>query len=462
MVIADTAELPVARRRLRPRTVILLLAAMLAVMVVASVGIGRLISEYKVREELARIRAAGEPVTPNELAAFYSLPPGVQDASALWLAAAEAVSEPAYEADARLLPLVGDPNADAPEPGPEPELPESGQPWVYDLAAEKFLAKHADILATAHEAAALGGEARFPTEFDKGEAMPLLQSRLREVARLLALDREICLRRGDSKGAVGSIRAVFALARSVKREPLLFAELLRVVFDAQACEGLQRLLLAGEASDDDLLAIDHDLTALEYHWQLHSAMLGERVQMLQAFDYPELLGDDRPYAVVWWLFQPADRLVYLQCMRELTAASAALDYASLRTAVDRAQRDIAACIEAPSARWRYPMSKMLLPSLDAMAHAVGRGTARREVARTAVAIERYRRAKRRLPADLDELVPDFMTQTPLDSFTGGPLHWTVTNDEYCIYSVGANCIDEGGTMQDNGEKGDIFIRGRRK
>ncbi|MGH7138177.1 MAG: hypothetical protein ACREHD_20695, partial [Pirellulales bacterium] len=388
------------------------------------------------------------------------------DASALWLAAAEAVSEPAYEADARLLPVVGHPNIDAPELEPDPELPEIGQPWVYDLAAEKFLAKYAGILATVHEAAALGGEARYPAEFEKGIAMSLdAQIHLRAVARLLALEREVYLRRGDAHGAVGSIRAIFALARSLKREPILLAELLRVVFDGQACEGLQRLLLKVEASDDDLLAIDHDLAALEYHRQVHSAMLGERVLGLRSFDDPDLLdliGDDVPNVLVWRLFRPADRSVFLQCMRELVAASDASDYASLRAAVDRAQRDISAVVEAPSARWRYPMSKMLLPSLDSMAGAVGRGTARREVARTAIAVERFRRAKGRVPAGLEELVPDFIPHMPSDPFTGGPLHWTVTEDEYRIYSVGANGIDEGGAVEEAGDEGDIFFRGRQR
>jgi hypothetical protein len=96
-----------------------------------------------------------------------------------------------------------------------------------------------------------------------------------------------------------------------------------------------------------------------------------------------------------------------------------------------------------------------------MATAVGRGTARREVARTAIAVERFRRAQGRWPVGLEELVPDFIQQTPSDPFSGGPLHWTVSDDEYRIYSVGANGIDEGGT-EDVGNEGDIFFRGRHR
>ena len=41
--------------------------------------------------------------------------------------------------------------------------------------------------------------------------------------------------------------------------------------------------------------------------------------------------------------------------------------------------------------------------------------------RTAVAIERHRRARGTLPATLDALVPDFLPALPLESFTGAPL-----------------------------------------
>lgn len=457
-MIADELS---AARRVRPLTVLAIAAVVVAVLLVAALAVGRLMSQHRVDEELARIHAAGEPVTPEDLEAFYALPPGFQNTSALWLAAAKAVSQPAYEAEAAMFPIVGAPIRDEHDPGPE--LPERGRLWVYDLAAEKFLAKHADILATLHEAAAMGGEARFPTTFEDGVGMPLDgQIELRFVARLLAFEREVNLRRGDGHAATGSVRALFALARAFKREPLLIAELYRVTFDGMAIAGLQRLLLLGELSDGDLAALDRDVAALEYHRQFHEALLGERVCMLHNFDDPDLLGTKPPSGLAWLLFRPADRAVFLQCMRELIAASAAPDYPSLQTAVDRTQRDITAMMAAPGANWRYPMSKSIIPSVDDFAGAVGRGTARREVARAAIAVERFRRANGHLPNGLKELVPEYLPQALIDPFTGGPLHWVASGDEYRVYSVGHNGLDEGGVVEEADDKGDICIRGRKR
>ncbi|HET6880268.1 MAG TPA: hypothetical protein VFI31_08940 [Pirellulales bacterium] len=430
-------------------------------MAVAGIGGGYLISSHKVRAELARIRAAGEPVTPDDLDAFYSLPLGKQDTSVLWLAAAEAVSQPEYEAEALRLPIVGKPNGDSDEP--EPELPKPSEPWVYDLAVEQFLGKHAEILATVHEAAALGGEARYPTKFEDGVKMSLnSQVHLRSVARLLALQSEVSLRRGDQRGAVGSVRAIFALARGCEREPVLIAEILRVVIDGMAVDGLQRLVLNVDLSDEDLTLIEQDLTALEYHRQLHNAMLGERVLGLQSFDDPEIRGDAAPGDLVWRLFRPVDRAVYLQAMRELIAASGAPDYLSLGTAVDRAQRDIAVVLSAPSARWRCPMSKLRVPSLDSMTDVVGLGAARRELARTAIAAEKFRRMHGRLPGALDELTPDFLPQAPVDPFSGASLHWVISGNEYGVYSVGVNGIDEGAIPEKVGDHDDIFFHWRQR
>jgi hypothetical protein len=48
-----------------------------------------------------------------------------------------------------------------------------------------------------------------------------------------------------------------------------------------------------------------------------------------------------------------------------------------------------------------------------------------------------------------------------DPFANGPLHWTLTGNEYRIYSVGPNGVDDGGAVGETSEQGDVVIRGRR-
>lgn len=58
-------------------------------------------------------------------------------------------------------------------------------------------------------------------------------------------------------------------------------------------------------------------------------------------------------------------------------------------------------------------------------------------------IERYRLAHGRLPVTLDDLgAPDL----PRDVIDGGPLHYQVSGDDYLLYSIGWNGVDDGGKV----------------
>ena len=83
--------------------------------------------------------------------------------------------------------------------------------------------------------------------------------------------------------------------------------------------------------------------------------------------------------------------------------------------------------------------------------------ARLELQRLAIALERYKAAKGDYPVTLDELVPAFLEEVPLDPFTGRKtLTYILAPDEetaFLLYSYGKNETDDGG---DEGE--DIVLR----
>jgi hypothetical protein len=67
--------------------------------------------------------------------------------------------------------------------------------------------------------------------------------------------------------------------------------------------------------------------------------------------------------------------------------------------------------------------------------------------RTAVAIERYRRAHgEALPGALTDLVPAYLTAIPEDPITGTPLLYRSGPDAYLVYSVGPDGKDDGGSL----------------
>jgi hypothetical protein len=88
---------------------------------------------------------------------------------------------------------------------------------------------------------------------------------------------------------------------------------------------------------------------------------------------------------------------------------------------------------------------MLLPGLQGVAQRFARFEARRRAAATAIAVERFRLAHDgHLPATLDELKPQFLTEVPKDPFDGQPLRFKPLATGFVVYSIGANRVDDGG------------------
>jgi hypothetical protein len=76
--------------------------------------------------------------------------------------------------------------------------------------------------------------------------------------------------------------------------------------------------------------------------------------------------------------------------------------------------------------------------------ASARHTARLRLARTALAVERYRQEFGVSPLTLEELVPLFLEEPLTDPFDGMPFHYRYTETGYFVYSVADDLIDEGG------------------
>jgi hypothetical protein len=72
-----------------------------------------------------------------------------------------------------------------------------------------------------------------------------------------------------------------------------------------------------------------------------------------------------------------------------------------------------------------------------------------------LALQAYRHKHGQLPTWLDELVPEHLTEAPIDPLSpdSSPLKYRRTNDGYLLYSVGFNGIDEGGATPEVVEDG---------
>ena len=62
-----------------------------------------------------------------------------------------------------------------------------------------------------------------------------------------------------------------------------------------------------------------------------------------------------------------------------------------------------------------------------------------------LAMRRFELGKGRLPAALDELVPQYLSSVPLDPFDGAPMRWNAAKQ--IVYSVGSDLDDDGGKVK---------------
>ncbi|HUT94290.1 MAG TPA: hypothetical protein VMY37_32825 [Thermoguttaceae bacterium] len=453
----ETASLPDRpRRRLGPWAMFFLVFGLLVVLLVALVIVSAATITYRasarVEGELARIRQAGEPTSGEELDEHYRLPPGVEDTTALWLEATDPLESEAFGADAAALPIVGDSEA---------VIPPVGQPWPDLEAAEKLLDDYRRSVELLHQAAELGGAARYPADFRQGILVLLehLQP-LRQGARLLSLEAWVRAHRGDPHGAAESIHAILMMARSLEREPVLVSMLVRISCDGIAREQLQSLLASVDFSDEDLAKLQEDLRAADYHEHLREAMLGERVTGMMAIENPGSWeeGSERGlFGTAWRLTQSDGAAFFLDHMGAMIAAAEKPWPEALEEAA-RAQDRLDALGRGPFlTKIRHVIPLLLAPALGVAFEAAARHVAMTGAADAAVACERYRRRYGKLPEQLDQLVPEFLAKVPVDPYTGEPLQYVVRDDEYLVYSVGSNRIDEGGLIAE-GLDGDYVFR----
>jgi hypothetical protein len=93
------------------------------------------------------------------------------------------------------------------------------------------------------------------------------------------------------------------------------------------------------------------------------------------------------------------------------------------------------------------LEKMLLPAFGNSAKKFACAQGSVNLARTAIALERYRLARGEFPETLDVLAPQFIAKLPHDIINGQPLHYRLNaSGQFVLYSVGWNETDDGGVV----------------
>lgn len=221
--------------------------------------------------QIEAIRAAGLPVSPNELNKWYEAVPDAENQALLILEAAR--SRTGLELTERYFARSSE---DAPL---DPEM---------NRTLRNYLTANERTLALLHRAAQLT-RGRYPVDLSEGTETRL--PHLVEIKRLARLLRAEVIQEShtdDLEGAVRSLDAGMALASSLRDEPLLISNLVRMFCVMQALDGMERVASEHQMTERELVLLANRLEEAEADGLrgLFRGLVGDRVMGMTSFESP--------------------------------------------------------------------------------------------------------------------------------------------------------------------------------
>lgn len=304
---------------------------------------------------------------------------------------------------------------------------------------------------------------------------------LRRLARLLELDIRIALASNDAGRAIEDLRAIYALS---KQSEGYDDELGKLVAYSHASKTymLARQIVFGNASqfsDEQLQALkEMFITKLFAGWRFEDAEYLKMLDNLQRV-YGRSGKVSRDGLIFWTLTvgvgPPAlemmnaqerigwGSLVMLPYIRSKTAT-----HDEMKKQLAQLQKDHKAYealrfweqirTESASARtierWensaddraRYWLLLVFPPYSDSIARLIPRLDAEREVLLVAIALEQYKRLHGNFPDTLASLMPEFLSELPVDYSTGLALLYKLVDGKPLLYGRGLDNDDDGGVV----------------
>lgn len=291
-----------------------------------------------------------------------------------------------------------------------------------------------------------------------GEVAPELTARqdpLVGLSALNALRADLLSMRGRGDAAVD------VLVASVRLQRTMPSSLSRYFAASRVLGSLRILLRHTNPTEAALVKLQRAYEALPDTDTMTQEMMASRAEFLDAIARPGRTPGEAAAGRVlrpWFTSQSREQLAIFD--EALSFTRAPLPERFDRTAAF--ERRIVADVKRFDRRARF--FAWLAPrrgaafggtSLPAAAY----GLAVRRIAITALAVERYRRANGgACPASLDALVPAYLPAVPQDPFSGKPLIYGKGADDYRLYSVDNNRVDDGGALYGIGSRGQQMPR----
>jgi len=368
------------------------------------------------------------------------------------------------------------------------EFPIASQPQTPAQDVLLALSKYDPVIEELRTASQLP-YTRFPLGYDIEEPdaifLPHL-AKLKQCSQVLQLRAIAELQNGESEKAADDVKLSFRLINSVRTEPFVISHLVRVAICEITLQPIYEGLAKHQWSDAQLAEIGDELSPLDFLADVQFCMRSDRAFMSKEIDF---LKKSHSYKQYLWLSGAGNFEEDDTTAKEFTKKIRAIEFYLMpagwfdqnKLAIAEFQQQQSLHIVDPEKHQSFPeianrvnrlqvnwqsttrnfIAGLFMDSLAASARKATREQASVDLARGAIALERYRLAHGEFPESLDALAPQFIAQVPHDIFGGQPLHYRRTDDgQFVLYSVGPNEKDDGGiTGHRNGGSAPDFESG---
>ena len=256
------------------RVAVVILVVLLVPILLVTLGRGTKQTGHvdALQQEYDRIRAEGQPLTFEELDAWYERP--ADNAADLYLQAAGAYVEPSAELKANLPFESGG------------DLPQRGQPLpeTTRLAMQEHVRLNSRCIALLQDATT-HPHCRYPIDLRKGPATDLAHlAKIRALARLLGDHAALLADTGDTNGATEALVELFALADSLQNEPVLISQLVRAACAQIGTDALNWAVNRAAFNDEQLVKLSAALEPSCNERTFWRGFVGERCTWVGVWD----------------------------------------------------------------------------------------------------------------------------------------------------------------------------------
>ncbi len=259
---------------------------------------------------------------------------------------------------------------------------------------------------------------------------------IRPVTRLIHLHATLHLIDGNLEAATELIPKMLKVVSPLTDEPSLVAHLIQIAVSDIAIQTLENLLRISTVDDASLKQLDKALASYISSHSVKWALWGERAIFI------ELCEHMKTGAGVNGVAMSAVLTLERQHGTDL-----------LTQLIDASHDPISLCIENRSVKKKqlslpktHIFTGMYLPSLPRFSELHLKNLTDMYAARMAIAAERFRLVEGRLPESLDQLVPLYLAEIPIDPFDALSMKFARNESGIIIYSVAEDGVDDGGLV----------------